>query len=109
VLDVAGRITQYIGGASLTHQLPIAEAMLTCKHRTREEDSYQKFIPFIGVVKVGLIEPGQASTGDGEEGVSVNLAVPSTSPPTLGSPASLKETATPPSSPSIGAVLAVQG
>uniref|UniRef100_A0A8D3CN86 Phosphofurin acidic cluster sorting protein 1-like n=1 Tax=Scophthalmus maximus TaxID=52904 RepID=A0A8D3CN86_SCOMX len=33
-LDVAGRISQYIGGATVTHQLPIAEAMLTCKHRT---------------------------------------------------------------------------
>lgn len=109
VLDVAGHIAQYISSASLTHQLPIAEAMLTCKHRTREEDSYQKFIPFIGVVKVGLIEPGQSSAGDAEESVSVNLAVPSTSPPTHGSPASLKETATPPSSPSMGAVLAVQG
>lgn len=76
-LDVAGRISQYISGATVTHQLPIAEAMLTCKHRTwvqvsantcrllsfrssltntahcpfprRDEDSYQKFIPFIGV------------------------------------------------------------
>ena len=33
-LDVAGRIAQYVGGATVTHQLPIAEAMLTCKHRT---------------------------------------------------------------------------
>lgn len=33
-LDVAARITQYISGATVTHQLPIAEAMLTCKHRT---------------------------------------------------------------------------
>uniref|UniRef100_A0AAZ3PGM8 Phosphofurin acidic cluster sorting protein 1 n=1 Tax=Oncorhynchus tshawytscha TaxID=74940 RepID=A0AAZ3PGM8_ONCTS len=48
-LDVAGRISQYISGATVTHQLPIAEAMLTCKHRTHDEDSYQKFIPFIGV------------------------------------------------------------
>ncbi|CAB1351469.1 unnamed protein product, partial [Coregonus sp. 'balchen'] len=39
LLDVAGRISQ------------------------RDEDSYQKFIPFIGVVKVGLIEPGPSSTG----------------------------------------------
>ncbi|XP_030636701.1 phosphofurin acidic cluster sorting protein 1 [Chanos chanos] len=109
ILDVAGRIAQYISGATLTHQLPIAEAMLTCKHRTRDEDSYQKFIPFIGVVKVGLIEPGQSSAGDLEEGVAVSLAVPSTSPPSHGSPASLKETATPPSSPSMGGVLAVQG
>ncbi|XP_016111190.1 phosphofurin acidic cluster sorting protein 1-like [Sinocyclocheilus grahami] len=48
-VDVAARVAQYISGAALTHQLPIAEAMLTCKHRTRDEDSYQKFIPFIGV------------------------------------------------------------
>ncbi|XP_051574492.1 phosphofurin acidic cluster sorting protein 1-like isoform X1 [Myxocyprinus asiaticus] len=109
LVDVAGRIALYISGAVLTHQLPIAEAMLTCKHRTRDEDSYQKFVPFIGVVKVGLIEPGQSSAGDMDEGVAVSLAVPSTSPPSHGSPASLKETATPPSSPSMGGGLVVQG
>ncbi|KAL7374575.1 hypothetical protein ABVT39_003293 [Epinephelus coioides] len=84
-LDVAARISQYISGATVTHQLPIAEAMLTCKHRTRDEDSYQKFIPFIGVVKVGLIESGPSPTG------------------------MIKEAATPPSSPSMGSVLTVQG
>uniref|UniRef100_A0A3Q3H092 Phosphofurin acidic cluster sorting protein 1 n=1 Tax=Labrus bergylta TaxID=56723 RepID=A0A3Q3H092_9LABR len=109
-LDVAGRIAQYISGATVTHQLPIAEAMLTCKHRTRDEDSYQKFIPFIGVVKVGLIESGQSPTGDTDEGVAVSLAVPSTSPPSHGSPTGIiKEAATPPSSPSMGSVLSVQG
>ncbi|XP_016352688.1 phosphofurin acidic cluster sorting protein 1-like [Sinocyclocheilus anshuiensis] len=108
-VDVAVRVAQYISGAALTHQLPIAEAMLTCKHRTRDEDSYQKFIPFIGVVKVGLIEPGQSAAGDSEEGVAVSLAVPSKSPPSHGSPGGLKETATPPSSPSMGGGLAVQG
>uniref|UniRef100_A0A8C1NIU8 Phosphofurin acidic cluster sorting protein 1 n=1 Tax=Cyprinus carpio TaxID=7962 RepID=A0A8C1NIU8_CYPCA len=108
-VDVAARVAQYISGAALTHQLPIAEAMLTCKHRTRDEDSYQKFIPFIGVVKVGLIEPGQSAVGDSEEGVAVSLAVPSTSPPSHSSPGGLKEMATPPSSPSMGGGLAVQG
>ncbi|KAM8747593.1 phosphofurin acidic cluster sorting protein 1 [Acanthopagrus schlegelii] len=109
-LDVAARIAQYISGATVTHQLPIAEAMLTCKHRTRDEDSYQKFIPFIGVVKVGLIESGQSPTGDTDEGVAVSLAVPSTSPPSHGSPTGMiKEAATPPSSPSMGSVLTVQG
>uniref|UniRef100_A0A3B3DRR7 Phosphofurin acidic cluster sorting protein 1 n=1 Tax=Oryzias melastigma TaxID=30732 RepID=A0A3B3DRR7_ORYME len=109
-LDVAGRITQYISGASVTHQLPIAEAMLTCKHRTRDEDSYQKFIPFIGVVKVGLIESGGSPTGGCSGRVAVSLAVPSTSPPSHGSPTGMiKEAATPPSSPSMGSVLTVQG
>lgn len=32
-VDVAGCIGQYIDGATVTHQLPIAEAMLTCKHK----------------------------------------------------------------------------
>ncbi|XP_053272340.1 phosphofurin acidic cluster sorting protein 1 [Pleuronectes platessa] len=109
-LDVAGRISQYISDATVTHQLPIAEAMLTCKHKTRDEDSYQKFIPFIGVVKVGLIESGPSPTGDTEEGVAVSLAVPSTSPPSHGSPTGMiKEAATPPSSPSMGSVMTVQG
>ncbi|KAM9834426.1 phosphofurin acidic cluster sorting protein 1-like [Syngnathus typhle] len=108
-LDVAGRIVQFISGATLTHQLPIAEAMLTCKHKTREEESYQKFIPFIGVVKVGVIESGPLQAGDADEGVAVSLAVPSSSPPSHGSPAGMiKEAATPPSSPSMGSV-AVQG
>uniref|UniRef100_A0A673B923 Phosphofurin acidic cluster sorting protein 1 n=1 Tax=Sphaeramia orbicularis TaxID=375764 RepID=A0A673B923_9TELE len=102
-LDVAGRIVQYISGATVTHQLPIAEAMLTCKHRTRDEDSYQKFIPFIGVsVCLGFLRL--------TEGVAVSLAVPSTSPPSHGSPTGMiKEAATPPSSPSMGSVLSVQG
>ncbi|KAM8900538.1 phosphofurin acidic cluster sorting protein 1 isoform 2-T2 [Spinachia spinachia] len=109
-LDVAARISQYISGATVTHQLPIAEAMLTCKHKTRDEDSYQKFIPFIGVVKVGLVESGPSPTGDGEEGVAVSLAVPSTSPPSHGSPTGMiKEAATPPSSPSMGSVQTAQG
>ncbi|KAA0720183.1 Phosphofurin acidic cluster sorting protein 1 [Triplophysa tibetana] len=34
VVDVLGRILQYINGSTVTHQLPIAEAMLTCKHKT---------------------------------------------------------------------------
>ncbi|XP_077444931.1 phosphofurin acidic cluster sorting protein 1 isoform X2 [Stigmatopora argus] len=110
-LDVAGRIAQYIDGATLAHQLPIAEAMLTCKHRMREEDSYQKFIPFIGVVKVGVIESGPSPSGDAEEtagaAAAAALAVPSSSPPSHGSPAvTIKEAATPPSSPSVGSVAA---
>uniref|UniRef100_A0A3Q1HIL5 Phosphofurin acidic cluster sorting protein 1 n=1 Tax=Anabas testudineus TaxID=64144 RepID=A0A3Q1HIL5_ANATE len=105
-LDVAARISQYISGATVTHQLPIAEAMLTCKHRTREEESYQKFIPFIGV----RFESLSSWRVDTDEGVAVSLAVPSTSPPSHGSPSGMiKEAATPPSSPSMGSVLTVQG
>uniref|UniRef100_A0A8B9L9G6 Phosphofurin acidic cluster sorting protein 2 n=1 Tax=Astyanax mexicanus TaxID=7994 RepID=A0A8B9L9G6_ASTMX len=48
-LDVVARVTQYMLGANGAHQLPIAEAMLTYKQKSPDEDSCQKFIPFLGV------------------------------------------------------------
>uniref|UniRef100_A0AAZ3RXI5 Phosphofurin acidic cluster sorting protein 1-like n=1 Tax=Oncorhynchus tshawytscha TaxID=74940 RepID=A0AAZ3RXI5_ONCTS len=81
-VDVAARIRQYISGVSVTHQLPIAEAMLTCENKRYDEDSYQKFVPFVGVSKSVLM----VFSGDTEEAVSVSLAVPSTSPQSHGSP-----------------------
>ncbi|XP_030638011.1 phosphofurin acidic cluster sorting protein 1a [Chanos chanos] len=109
-VDVTGRISQYICGAVVTHQLPIAEAMLTCKNKTHDEDSCQNFVPFVGMVKVGLIEPSPAITvGECEESVSVSLAVPSTSPPSHGSPTGMMKDITPPPSPSLGSGLAVLG
>ncbi|XP_020823755.1 phosphofurin acidic cluster sorting protein 1 isoform X2 [Phascolarctos cinereus] len=107
-LDVAGRVMQYVSGAGVTHQLPVAEAMLTCKHKFQDEDSYQKFIPFIGVVKVGLVEDSPLTAGDGDDVPAVGLTVPSTSPPS-GSGPSRDASATPPSSPSMSSVLAVVG
>ncbi|XP_055487519.1 phosphofurin acidic cluster sorting protein 1-like, partial [Leucoraja erinacea] len=105
-LDVVGRITQYISGAQVSHQLPIAEAMLTCKHKSHEDDSYQKFIPFIGVVKVGIIEPcpsaSAAAAAEPEDTVTAVSFTPSTSPPHSASSAHVKEAvSTPPSSPSM--------
>ncbi|TDG99227.1 hypothetical protein EPR50_G00207970 [Perca flavescens] len=72
--DVVSRVTQYMVGANGAHQLPIAEAMLTYKQRRKksfhfdfavspDEDSCQKFIPFIGIVKVGLVEQTSAASG----------------------------------------------
>ncbi|XP_042637446.1 phosphofurin acidic cluster sorting protein 1 [Orycteropus afer afer] len=107
-LDVVGRVMQYVNGASATHQLPVAEAMLTCRHKFPDEDSYQKFIPFIGVVKVGLVEDSPSVTGDGDDAPVVSLTVPSTSPPSS-SGLSRDATATPPSSPSMSSALAVMG
>ncbi|XP_069821358.1 phosphofurin acidic cluster sorting protein 1 [Dendropsophus ebraccatus] len=101
--DIIGRIMQYVNGASNSQQLPIAEAMLTCKHKLQEDDSYQKFIPFIGVVKVGLVETSPPNT-DAEDSVSLGVGLPSTSPPS--SAGVLRDgSATPPSSPSLSASL----
>ncbi|KYO26364.1 phosphofurin acidic cluster sorting protein 2 isoform A [Alligator mississippiensis] len=106
--DVVGRIGQYVASAAVTLQLPVAEAMLTCKHKFQDEDSYQKFIPFIGVVKVGLIEDSPAAPGDGDEVPALSLMVPSTSPPS-GSGLAKDTGATPPSSPSMTSGLATAG
>uniref|UniRef100_A0A672I7E3 Phosphofurin acidic cluster sorting protein 2 n=1 Tax=Salarias fasciatus TaxID=181472 RepID=A0A672I7E3_SALFA len=55
-VDVARRVSQYLSGAAVTHLCPISEAMLTYKHRSREEDSCQTFVPFIGVRHLSTTE-----------------------------------------------------
>uniref|UniRef100_A0A672QBZ0 Phosphofurin acidic cluster sorting protein 1-like n=1 Tax=Sinocyclocheilus grahami TaxID=75366 RepID=A0A672QBZ0_SINGR len=103
-VDVAGRILQYINGSTVTHQLPIAEAMLTCKHKTQDDDCYQNFVPFVGV-SIFCYTTVQKFV---VEGLPLSLAVPSTSPPAHGSPIGMmKDSATPPPSPSLSGLAAL--
>ncbi|XP_039597923.1 phosphofurin acidic cluster sorting protein 2 isoform X1 [Polypterus senegalus] len=108
--DVVSRITQYMMGANGAHQLPIAEAMLTYKQKRKksfhfdfagspDEDSCQKFIPFIGVVKVGIVEQSSATSGDSDDAAPGSGLLSST-PPQV-SPIVKEASPTPPSSPSI--------
>ncbi|XP_072896393.1 phosphofurin acidic cluster sorting protein 2 isoform X10 [Hemitrygon akajei] len=110
--DVVSRVTQYISNANIAHQLPIAEAMLTYKQKRKksfhfdfnispDEDSCQKFIPFIGVVKVGIVEQSSATSGDSDDAATSGSSILSSTPPTL-SPAMKEASPTPPSSPSVG-------
>uniref|UniRef100_A0A671SEP9 Phosphofurin acidic cluster sorting protein 1-like n=1 Tax=Sinocyclocheilus anshuiensis TaxID=1608454 RepID=A0A671SEP9_9TELE len=111
-VNVAGRILQYINGSTVTHQFPIAEAMLTCKHKMQDDDSYQNFVPFVGVstfsyttVQKSVVD---SVSGDCEEGLASSLAVPSTTSPAHGSPTGMmKESATPPPSPSLSGLAAL--
>ncbi|XP_062326387.1 phosphofurin acidic cluster sorting protein 2 isoform X5 [Osmerus eperlanus] len=113
--DVVSRVTQYMVGANGAHQLPIAEAMLTYKQRSLsvsslggrwqwtqspDEDSCQKFIPFIGMVKVGIVEQTSATSGDSDDAAPVGSALLSSTPPQV-SPALKEASPTPPSSPSV--------
>uniref|UniRef100_A0A6Q2X632 Phosphofurin acidic cluster sorting protein 2 n=1 Tax=Esox lucius TaxID=8010 RepID=A0A6Q2X632_ESOLU len=98
--DVVSRVTQYMVGANAAHQLPIAEAMLTYKQKSPDEDSCQKFIPFIGMVKVGIVEPSSAASGDSDDAAPMGSGPPSSTPPQV-SPALKEASCTPPSSPSI--------
>ncbi|XP_023691798.1 phosphofurin acidic cluster sorting protein 2 isoform X3 [Paramormyrops kingsleyae] len=98
--DVVSRVTQYMVGANGAHQLPIAEAMLTYKQKSPDEDSCQKFIPFIGVVKVGILEQSSATSGDSDDAAPFGSGLLSSTPPQV-SPALKEASPTPPSSPSV--------
>ncbi|MBN3325441.1 PACS2 protein, partial [Atractosteus spatula] len=117
--DVAFRVTQYMVGANGAHQLPIAEAMLTYKQKRKksfhfdfavspDEDSCQKFIPFIGVVKVGIVEQSSATSGDSDDAAPMSAGLLSSTPPQV-SPALKEASPTPPSSPSVNASFSSYG
>ncbi|XP_020569168.1 phosphofurin acidic cluster sorting protein 2 isoform X3 [Oryzias latipes] len=99
-LDVVSRVTQYMIGANGAHQLPIAEAMLTYKQKSPDEDSCQKFIPFIGMVKVAIVEQTSAASGDSDDAAPLGSSLLSSTPPQV-SPAFQEASPTPPSSPSV--------
>uniref|UniRef100_A0A4W3JZR7 Phosphofurin acidic cluster sorting protein 2 n=1 Tax=Callorhinchus milii TaxID=7868 RepID=A0A4W3JZR7_CALMI len=96
--DVVARVTQYISNANIAHQLPIAEAMLTYKQKSPDEDSCQKFIPFIGV----------SMTCDSDDAATSGSNILSSTPPSM-SPAMKEASPTPPSSPSVGSGLYSSG
>ncbi|XP_042340316.1 phosphofurin acidic cluster sorting protein 1-like [Plectropomus leopardus] len=101
-VGVASRVCQYLSGAAVSHLCPISEAMLTCKHKSPEDDSCQKFVPFIGLVKVGLVEQNFRSTSVDSDDIILG------SPPSQsGAPISI--TSTPPPSPSISCPGEVMG
>uniref|UniRef100_A0A8B9EG47 Phosphofurin acidic cluster sorting protein 2 n=1 Tax=Anser cygnoides TaxID=8845 RepID=A0A8B9EG47_ANSCY len=107
--DVVSRITQYIAGANCAHQLPIAEAMLTYKQKRRainnsflfafspDEESSQKFIPFVGV---SVQTVASSLQGDSDDAAPSSSSVLSSTPPSV-SPAVKEASPTPPSSPSV--------
>ncbi|KAM7067078.1 LOW QUALITY PROTEIN: phosphofurin acidic cluster sorting protein 2-like [Molossus nigricans] len=99
-LDIMWRITQYIVGANCVHQLPIAKAVFTYKHKSLSEESLQKFIPFLGEVKVGIVELSSGMSGDSHDvAPSGSSKLLSTLPST--SLATKEASPTPPFSPSV--------
>ncbi|NXC67702.1 PACS2 protein, partial [Anhinga anhinga] len=98
--DVVSRITQYIAGANCAHQLPIAEAMLTYKQKSPDEESSQKFIPFVGVSAILTNSLTSFLQGDSDDAAPSSSSVLSSTPPSV-SPAVKEASPTPPSSPSV--------
>uniref|UniRef100_A0A8C2YYB8 Phosphofurin acidic cluster sorting protein 2 n=1 Tax=Cyclopterus lumpus TaxID=8103 RepID=A0A8C2YYB8_CYCLU len=88
-IDVAGRVVQYLVGANMSHQFPISEAMLTYKQKSPDEDSCQKFVPFIGVrfyfVPDRIAESLCVSSMDSDDAMGVNTSIVSSpTPPSAG-------------------------
>ncbi|XP_013870597.1 phosphofurin acidic cluster sorting protein 2 [Austrofundulus limnaeus] len=119
-IDVAGRIVQYLVGANVSHQFPISEAMLTYKQKRKrslyfdfyispDEDSCQKFVPFIGVVKVGIVEQSLSTSMDSDDAMGGNTSILSSPPPPTAGPHGKEIGTTPPQSPSVSTALSGAG
>ncbi|XP_073776479.1 phosphofurin acidic cluster sorting protein 1 isoform X6 [Danio rerio] len=103
-VDVAGRIIQYLAGANVCHQFPISEAMLTYRQKSPDEDSCQKFVPFIGVVKVGIVEHSLSTSVDSDDAMGGGVGVASPFMMQSATPYGREICVTPPPSPSACAV-----
>ncbi|XP_046884812.1 phosphofurin acidic cluster sorting protein 1 isoform X3 [Hypomesus transpacificus] len=103
--DVAARVAQYLAGAQLSHQIPISEAMLTYKQKSPDEDSCQKFVPFIGVVKVGIVEHSLSTSVDSDDALGGTVGVLASPPPPPAGPYGKEVGGTPPQSPSVSTTL----
>ncbi|XP_039385098.1 phosphofurin acidic cluster sorting protein 1-like isoform X3 [Mauremys reevesii] len=109
-VDVPGRVAQFIAGAGQSHQLPISEAMLTYKQKSPDDDSCQKFVPFVGVVKVGLVEQSFSASVDSDDATVCTSSLLSSAPPaSAGTPHSKEAMGTPPPSPSVSSSLSGTG
>ncbi|XP_066280130.1 phosphofurin acidic cluster sorting protein 2-like isoform X1 [Branchiostoma lanceolatum] len=86
--DVIGKISSFVLSANVTHQLPIAEAMLTYKAKVTDKKSSQTFIPFVGDVRVGSSESANLSVS-----MDMDASGQTATPPTaaLGSPGQLPQ------------------
>uniref|UniRef100_A0AAY4ACS9 Uncharacterized protein n=1 Tax=Denticeps clupeoides TaxID=299321 RepID=A0AAY4ACS9_9TELE len=100
-IDVNGRVSQYLAGANVSHHFPISEAMLTYKQKSPDEDSCQKFVPFIGLVKVGIVEHSLSTSVDSDDCMVGGVNMLASPPPPTGAQYGKEMTGTPPSSPSV--------
>uniref|UniRef100_A0A8C3CQU1 Phosphofurin acidic cluster sorting protein 1 n=1 Tax=Cairina moschata TaxID=8855 RepID=A0A8C3CQU1_CAIMO len=102
-VDIAGRVTQFIAGASLSHQLPISEAMLTYKQKrgaARGAGGARLTRLSSQVVKVGLVEQSFSASVDSDDATACAPSLLSSTPTASGAAPYGKETvSTPPPSP----------
>uniref|UniRef100_A0AAR2IKV3 Uncharacterized protein n=1 Tax=Pygocentrus nattereri TaxID=42514 RepID=A0AAR2IKV3_PYGNA len=103
-IDVAGRVSQYLAGANVSHQFPISEAMLTYKQK-RYSNVFVNV--FNWPVYVTLCALCVVDSDDAMMMGSMNML--SSPPAQTGVPYGKDITCTPPSSPSVSASLSGAG
>ncbi|XP_014817866.1 PREDICTED: phosphofurin acidic cluster sorting protein 1-like [Calidris pugnax] len=126
-VDIAGRVAQFIAGASLSHQLPISEAMLTYKQKRKRSLYFDFYIrgssaqpsrhwgiirlaSSLQVVKVGLVEQSFSASVDSDDAAVCTPSLLSSVPAAGGAAPYGKETvSTPPPSPSVSSGLSGAG
>ncbi|XP_064621588.1 phosphofurin acidic cluster sorting protein 2-like isoform X2 [Lineus longissimus] len=105
MFEVVNRIKRYLSSANNLLQLPIAEAMVTYKEKSTDEESSQIFIPFLNEVRIGPADLTQSMSVDLDE--LLPSATLSGSPPSQQSyMEKVRDQHTPPNSPSINNVVA---
>ncbi|XP_046401591.1 phosphofurin acidic cluster sorting protein 1 [Ischnura elegans] len=67
--EALSRVQRYLRGATATLQLPIAEAMITYKERSSDDESSQIFIPFVNDVRLGSTEGSTSASVDLDDSV----------------------------------------
>ncbi|KAG8272916.1 Phosphofurin acidic cluster sorting protein 1 [Homalodisca vitripennis] len=96
--ELVNRIQRYLLQSSAAVNLPIAEAMLTYKEKSSDDESSQIFIPFMNDVRLGSPETSTTTSVDLEEGLPPIISGSPPSSLTIGCDRKI----TPPSSPNIG-------
>lgn len=89
----------------MTHGSVLRPYTTPDRWRIPDEDSCQKFVPFIGLVKVGIVEHSLSTSVDSDDVVVGSMNVLSSPPAQTGK----DMTCTPPSSPSVSATLSGAG
>ncbi|XP_045609459.1 phosphofurin acidic cluster sorting protein 2 isoform X2 [Procambarus clarkii] len=107
VQEVVNRVHHYLTQAQQTLHLPIAEAMLTYKEKSGDDESSQAFVPFIMDVRLGSGDVTSTSVDLEDPATAPAAVILPGSPPAASTPTTglnidkTRENTTPPSSPNI--------
>lgn len=107
VQEVVNRVHRYLTQAQQTLHLPIAEAMLTYKEKSGDDESSQAFVPFIMDVRLGSGDVTSTSVDLEDPALAPTAVILPGSPPAASTPTTglsidkTRENTTPPSSPNI--------